>query len=58
MKKEFEKLSDAERTRSKKELEKFYADNLKQGLITKNYRELKRPLHESLKEKKNNIVTE
>lgn len=44
MKKEFHRLSDKERFKSKKDLQKIYNEGLEQGYITKNYRDLKIPL--------------
>ncbi len=52
MKREFSKLSPADKSKSRKDLTKFYDDNLKQGLITKKYYDLKKPLTEMLKNKK------
>ena len=58
MKKEWQKLSKEDRISSKRDLKKFYEDNLKQGLIPKNYHDLKKPLKDLLKGKESVVSPE
>lgn len=60
MKRSFSKMSKIDKMQTRRELQKFYMDNMKQNLIPKKYADLKKPLTETLKGKTNNLesVTE